>query len=523
MAKNILFIMCDQLRRDYLSCNGHPWLQTPNIDRLAAEGVNFSRAYCQAPLCGPSRASFYTGRFMSSHGVFANEDALKFGELTLGDYLRAIGMQTALVGKSDARYDAARLNALLGGGIDAATKARMACGGFDPFERLEGLYPEPLLPADLGYNDFLRAHGYAAANPWEEFANSAVDDNADIVSGWRMRNARYPSRVEAAHSDTAFLTDRAMAFMQSVDANQRWCLHLSYLRPHWPYLAPAPYHNLFTREHVVSAVRSDAELRAPHPLYAAFMAQEYSRNFCRDEVRDAVAPVYMGLIREVDDNLGRLFGFMQSRGLWDDTLIVFTADHGDYLGDHYLGEKDLFHEMSARIPLIIRDPSAAANAARGRVNDDLVGAVDVLPTLVEAAGGAPAEAVEGVSLLPAVRGERAAPREFMVSEIDFGDRGARELLGLHPRDCRAYMLRTARWKYIFHATFRPQLYDLKNDPNEFVDLGESPAHEKIRRAMRERLFDWLRNLRARTETPLDELLTRGPKRDEAMGIIIGRW
>jgi len=130
MAKNILFIMCDQLRWDYLSCNGHPWLQTPNIDRLAAGGVNFTRAYCQAPLCGPSRASFYTGRHVSSHGVMANEDALKPGERTLGDYLRALGLRTALVGKSDARFDAARLRDAAGAGIDGDAMRRAACGGF---------------------------------------------------------------------------------------------------------------------------------------------------------------------------------------------------------------------------------------------------------------------------------------------------------------------------------------------------------------------------------------------------------
>jgi len=525
MAKNILFIMCDQLRGDYLSCNGHPYLQTPNIDRLAAEGVNFSRAYCQAPLCGPSRASFYTGRHMASHGVFANEDALKPGERVLGDYLRAAGMRVALVGKSDARYDLARLVGSGGDGDgdgDTTVKARAACGGFDPFEVLEGLYPDALLPADLGYNDFLRAHGYDAANPWEAFANSALDDGGRVVSGWHMRNARYPSRVAAAHSDTAFLTERAMEFMRGA-GDGGWCLHLSYLRPHWPYLAPAPYHNLFTREHVIDAVRDARELRNPHPLYAAFMAQEYSRNFSRDEVRDVVVPVYMGLIREVDDNLGRLFEFMRAHGVFDDTLILFTADHGDYLGDHHLGEKDLFHEPSVRIPLIIRDPCAAADATRDSVNDDLVSAVDVLPTLVAFAGGAPADAVEGCSLLPVLRGESYTAREFMVSEIDFGDRGARALLGVAPLDCRAYMVRTQRWKYIFHETFRAQLFDLENDPDEFEDLGESSAHKTVRDAMLERLFYWMRNLRARTEVSTDELLKRGPARDEAMGIIIGRW
>jgi len=111
----------------------------------------------------------------------------------------------------------------------------------------------------------------------------------------------------------------------------------------------------------------------------------------------------------------------------------------------------------------------------------------------------------------------------MVSEIDFGDRGARALLGVAPLDCRAYMVRTPRWKYIFHETFRAQLFDLENDPNEFEDLGESSAHKTVRAEMFDKLFYWMRNLRARTEVSTDELLKRGPARDEAMGIIIGRW
>ncbi|MDP6950752.1 MAG: sulfatase-like hydrolase/transferase, partial [Arenicellales bacterium] len=107
---NILFIMCDQLRADYLSCYGHPHLDTPHIDALAARGVRFDHAYCQDPLCGPSRASFYTGRYVSSHGVMANEDSLKISELTLGDYLRDIDMQTVVVGKSEGRVNTAAVS-----------------------------------------------------------------------------------------------------------------------------------------------------------------------------------------------------------------------------------------------------------------------------------------------------------------------------------------------------------------------------------------------------------------------------
>ena len=523
MAKNILFIMCDQLRADYLSCNGHPWLRTKNIDQLAARGVNFSNAFCQAPLCGPSRASFYTGRYMSSHGVMANEDPLKPGERTLGDYLRGSGLQSVLIGKSDARFNIARLANTR---RDPSYLRRAKCGGFDPFEQLEGLYPDPIVPPDLGYNSFLRANGYTAENPWEIYANSAIDQSGEHVSGWYMRNASYPSRVAAEHSDTAFLTDRAIDFLEQTETSgggKPWCLHLSFLRPHWPYLAPAPYHNLFDRAQVIPAVRDESERHDPHPLYRAFMAQEYSKNFCRDEVRECVIPVYMGLIRQVDDNLGRLFDYMRQHQLFDNTLVAFTSDHGDYLGDHWLGEKDIFHEPSVRIPLIIYDPATAADSTRGSVNHGLVGAIDLLPTFIEAVGGTPPELLEGHSLLPAVRAQPQPAREFIVSEIDFGDRGARDLLGMHPYDCRVWMLRSKKWKYIFHAKFRHQLYDLENDPNEFNDLGEAPEHQAICVELRDHLFTWLRERQARTEVSLDELLKRGPVRDEELGIIIGRW
>ena len=132
MPRNILFIMCDQLRFDYLSCYGHLKLHTPNIDSLAARGVRFDNAYCQAPLCGPSRASFYTGRYISSHGVMANEDATRLDELTIGDYLRPSGYRSALVGKAGSRKDSEMLSAF---GIDPDSEyARAAAsGGFEPF------------------------------------------------------------------------------------------------------------------------------------------------------------------------------------------------------------------------------------------------------------------------------------------------------------------------------------------------------------------------------------------------------
>ncbi len=521
---NILFIMCDQLRWDYLSCYGHPHLETPNIDRLAARGVRFTRAYCQAPLCGPSRASIHTGRYMSSHGAMANEDPLKPGELTLGDYMRDLGLSPVLVGKMEVTGARAAL-ARLGVDPDTGVGRAIVNGGFEPFEKLEGLYPDPILPPRLGYNDYLRRQGYAGDNPWELYANSATGEDGRRVSGWSMRHAGRPARVAEAHSETAFTTDRAIEFIEQTPDDRRWCLHLSYIKPHWPYLAPAPYHALYTRDHVVPAVRADGEREDPHPVYRAFMQQDYSGNFSRDEVRERVIPTYMGLVRQVDDHLGRLFRCLEERGLMERTLIAFTSDHGDYLGDHWLGEKDLFHDCSARIPMIVSDPSPEADATRGTVDDRFVEAVDLLPTFVQFAGGEVcAERVEGRSLLGVLRGEgESGWRDCAISEIDFSDRGPRTLLDVHPWECRAHMLRTGRWKYILHERFRPQLFDLDDDPQELVDLGDEPGYEGVRRELHERLFTWFRRRRNRTEMPADFLFGMGPERDERLGIMIGHW
>src|SRR5271155_5722137 len=168
-------------------------------------------------------------------------------------------------------------------------------------------------------------------------------------------------------------------------------------------------------------MREEAERADPHPVYRAFMDLRVSRNFSRDDIRARVIPAYMGLIKQIDDQLGVLFRFLDERGLTDSTMIVFTSDHGDYLGDHWLGEKDLFHECSAKIPLIIADPSPAADAARGTVCDALVEAIDLAPTFLEHFGGAAKPNIlEGRSLLPLLHGHTPpAWRDCVVSEYDY--------------------------------------------------------------------------------------------------------
>jgi len=527
---NILFIMCDQLRWDYLSCAGHPTLQTPNIDRLATEGVRFTEAFCQAPLCGPSRASFYTGRYMSSHGSMSNDDPLKASELTLGDYLRPMGYRTALVGKTHTSVSTVGLKRL-GMVEDSEAALALACGGFEPYEIYEGLYPDQILPLNLGYNAFLRRNGFDGVNPWRQYVATNVSADGTLLDGWLLRNNAWPANIPEEYSETAFATQRAMEFIENAD-EQPWCLHLGYIKPHWPLVAPAPYHNLYGAEDIPPVVRSESEKQDRHPVVEAFARQEYSVNYSRDEVRDKVVPVYMGLIKQLDDQLGKLFDYLSENDLRNDTVVIFTSDHGDYLGDHWLGEKDLLHDCSARIPMIIYDPRPQADETRGTLCDVFVESVDLIPSLVDVAGGEPCmERMEGRSMMPLVHkihngdplNPSAQARAFVVSEIDYSDRGPRTLLDVPPYNCRAMMLRTREWKYIFYQGFRPQLFDLMADPYELEDLGASAEYRQHCNDMHEMLFNWLQTRKSRTEVPYDTVTQSGPELDEKYGIVIGRW
>jgi arylsulfatase A-like enzyme len=221
-----------------------------------------------------------------------------------------------------------------------------------------------------------------------------------------------------------------------------------------------------------------------HPLMREWQKEEVSENFQSDDCIATVRPAYQGLITQLDDHLGRVWEAMTRLGRWQDTLVVFCSDHGDYLGDHWLGEKELFHDCIQRIPFLLYDPSAEADATRGTAG---------------------------------------AWRDAVVSELDWTFRGARRRLGLPTGHHHAWMLRDARWKYVHWTSgYRPQLFDLRTDPEEFFDLGADPALEAVRAAMRERLLDWFTGLKRRTTLTWAEAELR-TDRHKAAGVFLGEW
>ncbi|WP_136635961.1 alkaline phosphatase family protein [Pseudooceanicola onchidii] len=514
---NILFVMYDQLRFDYLSCAGHPTLQTPNFDRVAARGVRFTQAHVQSPVCGSSRMSFYTGRYASSHGAQWNGFPLRVGEITLGDHLRKLGMGCYLIGKTHMVADAEGMERL-GLAPDTVIGARQSECGFDAVVRDDGLWgegPDGFYDRKRSpYNEFLKSRGYPSDNPWADFANAGLSGD-EIASGWFFRNADKPANIREEDSETPWLTDRTLDFLR--DATGPWCAHVSYIKPHWPYIVPAPYHDMYGPDDVLPARRDPGERVDPHPVYAAFMGNKIGQSFSRDEVRAKVIPAYMGLIRQCDDQLGRILDHLEATGQIDDTMIVLTSDHGDYLGDHWLGEKDLFHQQSVKVPLIISDPRPQAEATRGTTCDALVEAIDLAATFVETAGGAvPDHIIEGRSLLPFLHGQKPATwREVVISEYDYSVTPMRAQLGVDSRDARLFMVFDGRWKMI-HAEggFRSMLFDLATDPDEYHDLGADPAQADQIARLYGHLHAWglrLSQRVTRSEADLEKMRGRGAR------------
>jgi len=518
-VRNVLFIMCDQLRADHLSCYGHPVLETPNIDALAARGVKFDRAYVASPICGPSRMSFYTGRSVMSHGATWNRVPLSLRELTLGDYLARAGRRAVLAGKTHVLPDSHGFERF-GIEMESERGLLMREGGFAPIDRYDGHSPPG---RESGYADYLRSRGYRSKDPWTDFVIATEDDRGEVYSGWQMRNVHLPARVKEEDSETAYMTRKAIDFIRE-RGNEPWVLHLSLVKPHWPYVAPAPYHSLFKAGDMLPVRRSPIERERPHPVYGAFQRHEWCRSFARDEVIERVRPVYMGLVKQVDDHIGRLVEALGRLGRSDDTLIIFTSDHGEFGGDHWLGEKELFYEQAARVPLILVDPDARADTTRGSADSRFVEAIDVLPTILDAVGVPGAgHLIEGRSLLPLARSGDAGPwRDLVVSEVDYSFNEARAILARRPGECGGWMVRTDRWKFVHWQGFRPQLFNLEDDPDEFIDLGEDARCETQRREMRERLLQWMSERKLRT-TLSDEEVEARTNTAAKHGIYIGAW
>ena len=443
---NILFIMVDEMRWDVMSCANHPMVKTPNLDSLARGGTRFAATYTCAPVCVPSRYSFFTSRYGHVHGSLGNSTPTQPGELFLPAILRHQGYQTAISGK-----------------LHFLPPERDH--GFDCFWSYSHEGPGKL----QNWPDFLeQKHGTQARRLLDQpYPNDPLGRDIGRLS--------YPKE----DMQSFWITDRAVDFLHQRDQHKPFFLFVSYLDPHSPSHLAEPYWSMFDPKKMPAPKIPDAvKQERAAALKAGASGPGPARSLVdSEEMVQFLTATYFAKVTLVDDNVGRLLKEVEKLGLGSNTIIVFTADHGNMLGDRGRWFKGVMYEGSSRIPLMIKASAGSPYAAsfnQGKTLQEIVENIDVMPTLMEMSGAPlPAQpGFQGKSLVNLVAGKD--PQWKNVARAELGPK----------------MIRTPQFKLIkTGATY--ELYDMLQDPKEEHDLAGEPAHAKELADLKGKMDTWL--------------------------------
>ena len=430
--RNVVMILSDQHSVQALGCYGNSQISTPHLDQMAAEGTVFDAAYCQGPLCVPSRTSLLTGRYCRNHGVYDNQHILAADGLTLPRWLADAGYRTCLIGK-------AHFNG----------------------EQYHGYQQRP-------YGDFWgQAHQPDPARTEAKGESGLGDLIGD--SG--------PSGIPLALTQTEICVAEATRWLlQQVDhtPSQPFFLSINFDKPHFPWNPPTRYLDAYLETVRLPALDPDELGRMVPFVQAAAQGSphRYPGNGHEEREHARTLAAYYGCVTWVDDAVGRILEVIRYLGLADHTVVMYTADHGDMLGSHGLWQKTVFFESSSRVPLIVQGPDIPS----GMRIADPVGHIDLWPTIAAWAGLAPPQGGDGLNLEPLL-GRKPLAREGIFSE---------SVVLKHPEQAGC-MLRTGPWKYNWYLDGRDELYDLRADPDEVHSQAGNPEYGARISAFRERL------------------------------------
>lgn len=468
---NILWICTDQQRWDTIGALGNPHIRTPNLDRLTAEGVAFTNAYCQSPICTPSRGSFLTGCYPSAIRANRNGAATPPADVPLVTRLLA-----------DAGYDCGLVGKLHLSAAHGRSEARPD-DGYRVFEWSHHPAPEADLPPGANaYQNWLGERGVEwetayGADPPEGWAAAHLQPEELMVR--YHRSVLYAPGIAARWHQTTWCAERAIAFL-SEERDGPWLLSVNPFAPH-PPLDPPP--DFLAR---VDPVMMPPPRFRPSDLeqQRALAAIDFQTRPCAPDTYDArrMVAAYYAQIEHIDVEVGRILDVLERTGQRENTLVVFMSDHGEMLGDHGLRLKGCrFYEGLAHVPLIVSWPGRFAAGVR---SDALVELLDLAPTLL-AAGGLPVPArMHGRSLLPILTGDAAPGRHRAFVRCEYHD-----ALAL-PGASRATMIRDERHKLVvYHGQGLGELYDLRDDPDEFANRWDDPAHAPRKLDLLGRAFD----------------------------------
>lgn len=478
---NLLFILTDQHLATTLGCYGSTLVHTPHLDALAREGLLFTNAYAACPICTPARASLQTGLLPFRHGMQTNiyQRGCLIHELPdhptlLPRRLRQLGYRPGFTGKWH-----------LGFGPEPTSQPEYhhhlaACPG------LARLPHHGSLPSLLGYEaDDFPGHGGVGRHTPQFKAWLAARGRTFTT---RSIHDHYPHTYEvtsgADTTVTHFLTERALDFIDRAGSTgQPFSYQLNYWGPHADYHAPSEYLDRYRDVHFPPWASFHADQARKPSLHDAHRT-ETTRDWTWTDY-EACLRVYAASVTEIDAQVGRIIARLRERGLYDQTLILFSADHGDSLGIHRgLTDKALFmYEETNRIPLILKPPAGGPGGRAGEREHRFVGTCDLYSTLLDYAGLPRAEAeLDGRSLRPLVEADSAVVwRDAIVTECS----------GLDHLLTTQRALRYQHYKYVFNAGDRDELYDLAADPHEMVNLVDDPARADLRLELRRRLDAWL--------------------------------
>ena len=419
---NVLFLFSDEHRRDALSCDGHPIVQTPNLDRLAQNGTRFLNAYTTSPICVPARASMASGEYVHKTRCWSNAQAYQGEPNSWGHRLQSQGHRVDSIGKLHYRgneYD----------------------NGFDqeilPMYVRDGVgWTKGLL---RNHEDVLDCSSYAQKI-------GAGDD----------QYTQYDLGV--THKACQWLQDR-----KNQVSEKPWTLFVSWLRPHYPLTCPQEFYDIYPLDKMDHARFLNDKQRLSHSVLKTIRKNfDYEKHFT-PETKQVARASYYGLCSFLDYQVGQVLAALEASGQADNTLIIYTSDHGDHNGDRGLWTKMTLYDESSSIPMIVAGPGIPKH----KTVSTLSSLIDIYPTILTATG-----AQDDDKIRPGVALQSLASSDHMERAIlsEYHDGGS---------PTGMFMLRTDEWKYNYYPGYSPELYHIANDKDELVDLAESPQHQQV--------------------------------------------
>jgi arylsulfatase A-like enzyme len=507
---NFIVFITDQHRADFLGCYGHAVLRTPNIDSIARRGIAFDRFYVASPVCMPNRSSLMTGRMPSVHGVRCNGIPLSLDSVTFADLLHEAGYRTALIGKS-------HLQNFTGGppilkppaarpGYHApppalAQAVRKDLSGADYAQEQPDFWASPGAQVNTPFYGFdrvtlVRAHGDTVGGDYDRWLAERAPDayrllgpDSGLPHDYVCPQAHRTAIPEELYS-TAFLAERAEAYLAQSGRRAPFFLMVSFPDPHHPFNPPGKYWDMYApSDFPPPEAYSRNDWTPPAHVRAILEHRESGRanlsgmNTIGVSAREAqeARALTCGMISCIDDAIGRVLRALERSGRSEDTILVFTSDHGDHLGDHRLLLKGAEqYQGIVRVPFIWSDPQAQVDRRR---TGALASTIDISATVLDRAGIEAYAGMQGRSLLPVMQDEGARARDAVF--IQYDHQAPSPGSNLPPR---VHTLIDERWRLsVFQQYDWGELYDLADDPGEFDNLWDSPAHAATRARLMERL------------------------------------